>query len=532
MPKKLAILLAQINPSVGAIELNANKIINIIQSNQSSHDIIVFPELALTGYPPEDLLLRQALYTRLNDAFNRILEATLNCHVILGHPTCENTVFYNSASVIHHGKCIAVYHKQELPNYSVFDEKRYFTAGNETPCIIDIKGYRTGLCICEDIWHNQPVEQLVQENVQLLLCLNASPFEQTKQEQRERLLQAHAKRGLNIVYVNQIGGQDELVFDGQSMVWNNQGVLCARSKAFEEQLQTVILENNHIHGEITPQLAPEALIYRALVCGLRDYVHKNNFPGVLLGLSGGIDSALTLAIAVDALGASRVHAVLLPSRYTANISNEDALEQIRRMQVSHDILPIEPAFNVLLDSLAPVFSNTVPDVTEENLQARIRGVLLMALSNKSGKMLLTTSNKSEAAVGYTTLYGDMNGGFSVLKDVLKTTVYALARYRNSLSMVIPERVITRAPSAELALNQTDQDTLPDYAILDDIIQFYMNDKLSEHAIIAKGFKPEDVQKVTRLIKRNEYKRRQAAPGVKITSCAFGRDWRYPITSGF
>ena len=532
MPKKLAILLAQFNPTVGAIEHNADKIINIINSHQSNHDLIVFPELALTGYPPEDLLLRQELYTRLDEAFNRILKATQNCHVILGHPSCENNVFYNSASVIHQGTCIAIYHKQHLPNYGVFDEKRYFTPGNETTCILDINGYRTGLCICEDIWYTQPVEQLVQDGAQLLLCINASPFDQAKQGQRERLLQAHAKRGLNIVYVNQIGGQDELVFDGQSMVWNNQGILCARSKAFEEQLQTVIFEDNQVHGEITPQLNPDASIYQALVCGLRDYVTKNKFPGVLLGLSGGIDSALTLAIAVDALGYSRVHAVLLPSRYTANISNEDALDQICRMQVSHNILPIEPSFNVLLDTLAPAFSNTLPDVTEENLQARIRGVLLMALSNKTGNMLLTTSNKSEAAVGYTTLYGDMNGGFSVLKDVLKTTVYALARYRNSLNIVIPERVITRAPSAELALNQTDQDSLPDYAILDDIIQFYMNDRLSAGDIIAKGYKPDDVQKVIRLIKRNEYKRRQAAPGVKITNCAFGRDWRYPITSEF
>ena len=532
MSKQLAILLAQINPTVGAIEINAEKIIEIICSHQHNNNVIVFPEMALTGYPPEDLLLRPELFIRVDKALHRIMTKTLHCHVIIGHPTHEENACFNSASVFYQGQSITNYHKQHLPNYGVFDEKRYFTPGKAAACILTINGYRTGLCICEDIWHSGPVDQLIEAGAELLLCINASPFDQNKYEQREQLLQAHAQRGLTVVYVNQTGGQDELVFDGQSVVLDNQGIVRARLKAFEEHLQTVTLNENQVQGNIMPLLEKDALIYQALVCGLRDYVEKNKFPGVLLGLSGGIDSALTLAIAVDALGASRVHAVMLPSRYTANMSTNDALEQLERLNVAHTTLSIEPAFNTLINTLAPAFLNKAPDTTEENLQARIRGVLLMALSNKTGNMLLSTSNKSETAVGYTTLYGDMNGGFAVLKDVLKTTVYALARYRNSIRSVIPERVITRPPSAELAMDQTDQDTLPDYAILDAIIQLYMNERLSAQDIIAKNYQSDDVHRVIKLVIKNEYKRRQSAPGVKITTCAFGRDWRYPITSGF
>ena len=532
MRKKLTLLMAQINPTVGAIEDNAEKIMDVIREHQPLHDIILFPELTLTGYPPEDLLLRDELFARVDAALNAIIAITHDCYIIVGHPTREDGLCYNTASVLFKGQRIALYHKQHLPNYGVFDEQRYFTPGPASPCLFTINGYQIGLCICEDIWQPGPVDQLVTAGVEIMLCMNASPFDEDKYTQRETLLREHALRGLAIVYVNQMGGQDDLVFDGQSMALDSTGLVCARAPAFASHLQTVALQDKHLHGEVAPILDKEALIYQALVCGLRDYVEKNNFPGVLLGLSGGIDSALTLAIAVDALGASRVHAVMLPSRYTASISSEDALEQLRKLNVQHTTLSIEPTFNTLLTTLAPAFLNRPADTTEENLQARIRGILLMALSNKTGNMLLTTSNKSETAVGYTTLYGDMSGGFAVLKDVLKTTVYALARFRNSINSVIPERVIQRPPSAELAPNQTDQDSLPDYAILDAIIGSYMEERLSAEDIIARGYEPADVQRTIKLIKRNEYKRRQAAPGVKITACAFGRDWRYPLTSGF
>ncbi len=532
MRKPLTLLMAQINPTVGAIEANAEKIMDIIRTQQFSHDVIIFPELTLTGYPPEDLLRRDALFTCVNLALKTIMGITKDCHVIVGYPLREDSRCYNTVSVLHQGACLATYHKQHLPNYGVFDEKRYFTPGPSIPCLITINGYQTGLCICEDIWEPGPVEQLVAAGADLMICVNASPFDENKYTQRETRLRKHAQRGLAIVYVNQVGGQDELVFDGQSVALDATGTLCARAPAFAIHLQTVTLHERQMKGEIMPLLEKDALIYQALVCGLRDYVEKNHFPGVLLGLSGGIDSALTLAIAVDALGASRVHAIMLPSRYTANMSSDDARLQLQALNVQHTTLSIEPAFNTLMKTLAPAFVNHAPDTTEENLQARIRGVLLMALSNKTGNMLLSTSNKSETAVGYTTLYGDMCGGFAVLKDVLKTTVYTLARYRNNICPVIPERVIQRPPSAELAPNQTDQDSLPDYAILDAIICAYMNERLSAEDIIARGYKQDDVQRTIKRIKYNEYKRRQAAPGVKVTACAFGRDWRYPITSGF
>lgn len=532
MPQTLSILMAQINPTVGAITDNAAKIIDIIQRHDSTHDLIVFPELALTGYPPEDLLFRDELFFQIDTALKSIQDNTHNCHVIVGHPTCDKGQCYNAASILFNHNRTALYHKQLLPNYGVFDEQRYFINGEARPCLLTIKNYQLGICICEDIWEPGPVDQLIEEGVKILVCINASPFEEGKYALRESLLRAWAQRGLTVVYINQVGGQDDLVFDGQSMALDYTGNVCARSPAFIEHLQTVKIQGKQIQASITPLLTKEALTYQALVCGLRDYVEKNNFPGVLLGLSGGVDSALVLALAVDALGASRVHAVLMPSRYTADISVEDAKQQADTMQVCYTTLPIEPAFKVLLTTLAPSFKGLAPDKTEENLQARIRGMLLMALSNKTGNMLLSTSNKSETAVGYCTLYGDMAGGFSVLKDVLKTTVYTLANYRNTLSPTIPARVLTRAPSAELASNQTDQDNLPDYATLDSIITAYMEDNLGADKIICKGYKTEDVLKVIKLIKHNEYKRRQAPPGVKISRRAFGRDWRYPITSEF
>lgn len=524
--------MAQINPTVGAINKNTQKILSIITDNQISHDVIIFPELALTGYPPEDLLFRDSLFEQCENALKQIIENTTQCHVIIGHPTKENNHRYNSASVIANKNQIKIYHKQHLPNYGVFDEKRYFSPGAKSPCTFEVKNTTLGVCICEDIWQKSPVEQLIAAKTNLIICINASPFTIDKCQQREGIVRNHAKRGVPIVYVNQVGGQDELVFDGLSHVADHKGNIVARAPAFAEKLQTVIFENEKITSEITKIPESNALIYQALKCGLGDYINKNNFPGVLIGLSGGIDSALTLAIAVDALGAERVHGVMMPSRYTASMSNEDAQEQLNTLNVKSTILPIEPAFKTMLATLAPAFNNKTQDTTEENLQARIRGMLLMAISNKTGNMVLTTSNKSETAVGYATLYGDMAGGFSVLKDILKTKVYDLARYRNSISKNIPERVITRAPSAELSANQTDQDSLPEYATIDAVITDFMEHNLSVNEIIRRGHAKDDVDLIIKKIAQNEYKRRQSSPGVKITARVFGRDWRYPITSGF
>lgn len=535
MTKTLVILMAQINPTVGAILANAQKIIEIIRTHQTTHDLLVFPELALVGYPPEDLLLRPEFIQRTEQALTEICMATDDTHVVLGHPHQDKNTseMFNALSVIHQGKIIAHYNKHHLPNIGVFDEKRYFTPGLNTPCLIHINNHPIGLCICEDLWQPGPVEQALKAGAELLVCLNASPFEIQKAETRLQLLKAHAKKGLSLIYVNLVGGQDELVFDGQSFALDNQGNIQAQAPAFEEHLQTVYVQNHSIQSEIAPTREENSLIYQALCTGVREYIHKNGFPGVLLGLSGGIDSALTLAIAVDALGADRVHTLALPSRYTSNMSTEDIDEIIKLQNVYHNTLSIEPGFKTMLETLEPAFSqHGVPEIAQQNLQARLRGVLLMAFSNSSGKLVLTTSNKSESAVGYTTLYGDMCGGFAPLKDVSKTRVYALAHYRNTLGRVIPERVLTRAPSAELADNQTDQDSLPDYPELDAIIAYHMDEKMSVADIIKKGHAPDVVCHVTHLIKRNEYKRRQSAPGIKITPRAFGRDWRYPMTSGF
>jgi len=531
MTQKLTLLMAQINPTVGDINANANKIIDIINTHRE-HSLIVFPELALTGYPPEDLLFRKSFHEETEKALHNISQITTDSYVVLGHPSLIDGHCFNSASIFHQNKRVALYHKQALPNYGVFDEARYFIPGEARPCVVSIHGFQIGICICEDIWFENPVEQIIRAGADFLLCINASPFDHEKYQLRENRLQTIALRGLSVIYVNTVGGQDELVFDGQSLVMDKTGKVCARAGAFLPELQTVKLDKEHVIGKITPLLEKEHLIYNALVCGTKDYVEKNGFSGVLLGLSGGIDSALTLCIAVDALGGSRVHVLMMPSRYTADFSIADAEKQIAALNVSSTLLSIEPAFNTVMDTLAPSFVGYTPDSTEENIQARIRGLLLMAFSNKTGNMVLNTSNKSETAVGYTTLYGDMVGGFSVLKDVLKTQVYALAKYRNSCTKVIPERVITRAPSAELAENQTDQDSLPDYTIMDAIISLYMEKNLDVKAIIQQGFAANEVTQILELIKRNEYKRRQAAPGIKISCCAFGRDWRFPISSGF
>ncbi|KTD01572.1 glutamine dependent NAD+ synthetase [Legionella geestiana] len=526
------ILLAQINPLVGAIAANTEAMLAVIAQYGESHDLIVFPELALTGYPPEDLLFRDTFFSRTESALDTLAKACTHTHVLVGHPRREGRECFNSATLLGNGKRLGHYDKQHLPNDGVFDEKRYFTPGADTPFVFTLGTHRVGVCICEDFWQKQPVARLVEKGIDTLVCINASPFDTQKHAKRLALAREHAAHAINVLYVNLAGGQDELVFDGQSFSMNKEGLILAHAPAFATDCLSLTLGKNGFEGTCVPALDTEACLYEALKCGLRDYVEKNRFPGVLLGLSGGIDSALTLAIAVDALGKGRVHAVIMPSRHTAEMSIEDAILEADALGCRYTILPIEPAFVTLTETLAPAFIGKQVDITEENLQARIRGVLLMALSNKSGNMVLVTSNKSETAVGYATLYGDMAGGFAPLKDVCKTEVYALAAFRNRISQVIPERVITRAPSAELAPNQTDQDSLPDYPLLDAILKAHVEENASIETLIARGFPAEDVEHVVRLIARNEYKRRQSAPGVRVSPRAFGRDWRYPITCGF
>jgi NAD+ synthase (glutamine-hydrolysing) len=440
---------------------------------------------------------------------------------------------YNAAALIRDGRIAAVARKRELPNYDVFDEKRTFDAGTE-PCILELKGTRFGLAICEDVWFGRVPAAAQAAGAQAMLSINASPYHKRKQATRHGVFRDWIRAtGMPSLAVYLVGGQDELVFDGASCVLDAQGKLVRQAPFFEEAL--ALFEFNGavpVPGDVAPELPLEAEIYQALVLGTRDYIDKNGFPGAVLGLSGGVDSALTLAIACDALGAARVHAVMMPSQYTARMSLDDAAEMARRVGVRYDTIPIGPPFDAFRASLAPLFAGRPEDLTEENLQARVRGTLLMALSNKFGPIVLTTGNKSEMAVGYSTLYGDMAGGFAVIKDLSKTLVWRLARYRNTVSEVIPENIITRAPSAELRANQTDQDSLPAYEVLDGIVEAYMEQNRSPQEIVAQGFAPADVRRVVGLIRRSEYKRRQAPPGVRITLRGFGKDWRYPITSHY
>ena len=543
MTTNLRIIMAQLNMLVGDIEANVEQIINAANQARDDFqaDVIVFPELTLTGYPPEDLLLRPGFTMAALRGLERVKQAVSGIDVVIGYPIQESGGLYNAAGLIRDGNIIASYHKQHLPNYSVFDEKRYFVAGQDA-CVVDVKGVPVALTICEDIWSPSPMQQAAEAGAKLMLNLNASPFHINKQEERESILyERSTETALPIVYVNLVGGQDELVFDGGSMVVNAQGEICQRAASFETGLFAADF-TVHDDGSVTPveaeivaQPIEDASIYQALVLGVRDYVNKNGFEGVVLGLSGGIDSALTLAIAVDALGADRVEAVSMPSRYTADMSVDDALEEAKALGVNCKVIAIEKTFNAFLESLADEFSDidaTPGDVTEQNLQARCRGVLLMAIANKKHRIVLTTGNKSEMAVGYATLYGDMAGGFDVLKDVPKLLVYQLSNYRNSLSPVIPQRVITRPPTAELAPDQKDADSLPDYETLDPVLALYVEQDKTLEEIVAEGFDKEMVARVIGMVDRNEYKRRQAAPGVRITQKAFGRDRRYPITSRY
>lgn len=551
MSDSFTVVMAQLNLLVGAIEANTTAVIAAAQTAIDDHDasLVVFPELTLSGYPPEDLLLRPSLRVRLEEAMAQLHAAKLPITLIVGYPESEEGKLYNSLAVIHHGEILANYRKQCLPNYQVFDERRYFSSGDER-CLVTVNGVRLGFSICEDIWETGPTGQFSPGDIDLLININASPFHRGKDCERKTLVAARARSiAAPITYVNLVGGQDELAFDGGSFAVDARGELVVQAPFFDTALQPVTFD---LSGEgiwqprqlpVNPTPSDLAQVYGALVMGVRDYVTKNGFKGVVLGLSGGIDSALTLAIAVDALGAEAVHAVMMPFEYTSQLSRDAAAEQAATLGVAYRSISIKSPYEAFSAALAEEFEGLPEDVTEQNLQARCRGVLLMAISNKKGYLVLTTGNKSEIAVGYSTLYGDMAGGFDALKDVSKTLVYALSRYRNTCPLAagrngksggdaIPAVVIERPPSAELAPGQVDQDNLPPYEDLDRILELYIENDASAEMIVREGFDEQVVRRVLRLVDSNEYKRRQSPIGVRLTQRGFGRDRRYPITNGW
>jgi NAD+ synthase (glutamine-hydrolysing) len=535
----LRIAIAQINPVVGDVTGNVRRVLEWAARARDEHHaaLAIFPELTICGYPPEDLLFHGNMRKSVEAALETLRSEIEGISVLVGYPEYVDEQIYNSAALIRDGQIQANCRKQLLPNYGVFDERRYFTPGDGST-VTEIEGVRCGLLICEDVWQPGPAREARESGAEALLIINGSPYDTESQDRRERTLSERSPNcRIPMIYCNMVGGQDELVFDGGSLAMDDDGVVVARAPAFEECLEIVDLsrdgESVKIKGGPPAPLPDiEESVYKALVLGVADYVNKHRFPGVVIGLSGGIDSALTLAVAVDALGADRVRAVMMPSRYTADISLEDAAEIARRFSVKYDVISIEPIFSAVQGVLSDVFAGLAEDVTEENIQSRCRGIVLMAMSNKLGLMLLTTGNKSEMAVGYATLYGDMAGGFAPIKDCSKTMVFRLTRYRNRLSPVIPERVLERPPSAELRPDQKDTDALPPYEILDPILRAFIEEDCSVDDIVARGFDRETVGRVLGMIKRNEYKRRQAPPGIRISRRAFGRDWRYPITSGF
>jgi len=536
---RLTIALAQLDLLVGDVRGNLERVIAEARRARAelNADLVLFPELTLSGYPPEDLLFHRGLRQQIDEALNQLTHAVPEIGVVVGFPEYEQGQIYNAARLVRGGRVLAQHRKACLPNYKVFDEKRYFSPGTDAT-VFDFDGYRLGLLICEDAWEPQSAAHARALGAEALLIINASPFEIHKQRERERVIGERVRETqLPAAYVNLLGGQDELVFDGNSFVMDAQGRLALRAPALEEGLYAAQFERHDgvvvpVAGSIEPEMSDERSVYYVLVLGVRDYVDKHNFNGAVVGLSGGIDSALTLAIAADALGAERVHAVMMPSRYTSDMSREDATAQAHALGVTLSSISIENLFAATLQALEQEFAGRAPDATEENIQARCRGLLLMAISNKTGRMLLTTGNKSEMAVGYATLYGDMAGGFAPIKDCSKQLVYRLARYRNTLSAVIPERVISRAPTAELRPDQKDTDSLPPYDVLDPILEAFIEEDLSVEEICARGFDRAVVSKVLDMVKRAEYKRRQAPPGVRVSARAFGRDWRYPITSGY
>jgi len=569
--KKIRVELAQINPVVGDFEYNYNKIVEFIEkAKKSEADIIAFPELALTGYPPEDLILKPSFIEKNLHYLEKLKENVDNIIVVVGFIDKQEDVF-NAAAVIYNREIVGVYHKQFLPNYGVFDENRYFQKGDGL-LLLSIDNYKVGVSICEDIWYPEnPVNDYAILGTEVVININASPYSQGKVKKREEMLKVRSRDNLiSIAYVNMVGGQDELVFDGNSLILDAQGEILAKAESFEEELLLADIDldeifrlqlkdnrlknlrylkksinvkevrldykiknkNNQISQKIALDNKEIEDTYKALVVGLRDYINKNGFKKVVIGLSGGIDSSLTACIAVDALGKENVKGVLMPSQYTSKESIEDALELAKNLDIETFTIPIKNIFDIYLDEFQEIFKGLKPDTTEENLQARIRGNILMALSNKFGWIVIATGNKSEMSVGYSTLYGDMVGGFAVLKDVLKTKVYELSYYRNSISKVIPDRVLTKPPSAELRPNQTDEAELLPYPILDQIIQMYVEQDLTVEEIIKLGFEEKDVKKIINLIDKNEYKRRQAPIGIKITERAFGKDRRMPITNRF
>ena len=537
--KRISVGIIQENPIVGDIEGNLNLAISAIEdlSSNGSPDIFLFSEMFITGYPPEDLILRDDLLKYAYDAVKKLSEVKPESFVVIGYPKKEGDLIYNCAGVLRNHSIITEYKKQELPNYEVFDEKRYFEPGS-SPGIFEVSGLRVALSVCEDIWHEKVIKQAYDNKADLILNINASPYHLKKIENRKELLINHSsKYSLPIVYANQIGGQDELVFDGTSMAIDGRGKQVIQLAKFKKDLKTIIFEDKEgcleAHSEmIIPDDNELEEVYQALVVGARDYIEKNKFPGAIIGSSGGIDSALTAAIAADAIGADKVRTFMMPFEYTSDMSIEDAAELANNLGIKHSTIPIGQIYDSFSCSLEDEFNGKEKDITEENLQSRCRGVILMALSNKSGDLVLTTGNKSETAVGYSTLYGDTAGGFCVLKDVPKTMVYELSKYRNSISKVIPERIIERPPSAELAPDQKDSDSLPDYDILDKIIELYVEQDKSKEEIANIGVDKKIVDRVIRLIDLSEYKRRQAPLGVKITSRGFGKDRRYPITNKF
>ena len=539
LASQVRLAIAQLDLAVGDVAGNAEKI--ILYANRARDelraDLVVFPELSVCGYPPKDLLFHTGLRKNVEDGITQIRENVRGIAVHVGFPEYVDDLIYNTSAVFLDGKTLSRYRKQELPNYGVFDEERYFTSGKDAEVFV-LNGVRIGLNICEDLWHSHPLGSSRAAGAECIIATNGSPYEIKSQRSRENVVSTRvAEIGIPVVYVNMVGGQDELVFDGGSFVVDGQGEVVFRAPPFDEGLHCVTLSANAsgitpTSDGVAPYLSEEESVYRALVTGTRDYVGKHGFPGVVIGLSGGIDSAMVLAIACDALGPDRVRAVMMPFRYTSNMSQEDASSQAEQLGVRYDVIPIAPIYDATVEQLAEVFEGRDEDVTEENIQARCRGLLLMAISNKTGQMLLTTGNKSEMAVGYATLYGDMAGGFAPIKDCSKTLVYRLANYRNTLGKCIPERVISRAPSAELRPDQKDSDSLPGYDVLDPILEAFIEDDLSVDEIAARGFDRDTVIRILEMVKRNEYKRRQAPPGIRISGRAFGRDWRYPITSGY
>ncbi|MDH4457339.1 MAG: NAD+ synthase [Nevskia sp.] len=533
MNKPLVLAAAQLNLWVGDLDGNVAKIVAAATRarDEFGAQLVATPELSLLGYPPDDLLLRTALPQAIEAALAKIAAASSGIHIVVGHPDYAGGSVYNAASVYRDGQLVVRARKQLLPNYGVFDEKRHFEPGATGAAVFTLDGLRIGLCICEDIWGAGPAAAAKAAGAQALLNINASPYNIGKPAERLAVLrQRVAEVGLPIVYVNCTGGQDELVFDGDSMAISASGEIGFRAPLFEEGVYPICFEALTPRGAIRASTSTEAEVYAGLVQATRDYVTRNGFPGVLLGLSGGIDSALIAAIAADALGPDKVWAVSLPSRYTLDMSNDDARIEAERLGIRYSVLPIEKPFTAFGETLAPLFGDRPIDLTEENMQSRSRGVLLMALSNKFGSVVLTTGNKSEMAVGYATLYGDMCGGFAPIKDVYKTLVYSLSRYRNTISPVIPERVIERPPTAELRPDQKDSDSLPPYEVLDPILEAYVERCCSIPEIVAMGFDEATVRRVAGLVRRSEYKRRQAPPGPKVTPRAFGRERRYPITA--